>query len=236
MYGGAGNDVYLVDDAADVVVELVGEGLDSVRATSASYVLSDNIEILQYVGSGDFSGTGNAQANTLIGGAGADGLYGMAGTDVLRGGLGGDSLYGGDDKDVLYGEDGDDLLDGGEGNDTLIGGAGADTMIGGAGRDVFTLQAISDSGVGAGLRDVISDFDALDVLDLRAIDANTNLAGDQAFSFIGSGAFTNTAGQLRFVTDGEGTHIFGDVDGDGVADFEVLLTGVIPVNAGDFLL
>jgi Ca2+-binding RTX toxin-like protein len=189
-----------------------------------------------FTGAGSFTGTGNALGNTINGGAGADTIFGVAGADTLRGGLSGDTLDGGADNDKLYGEAGDDFLLGGDGNDYLYGGAGADTQTGGAGKDFFVLQALSDSGVGAGVRDVITDFDATDQIDLRPIDANTGVAADQAFSFIGTGAFTSVAGQLRYEFDGVDTHVFGDVNGDGAADFEVLINGAHTLTAARFLL
>ncbi len=237
MMGGDGNDTYVVDSLADVVSEAVGAGTtDTVKTALSSLTLANNVEIMLYTGSGSFTGTGNALGNSIIGGAGADTLFGLIGADTLRGGLGGDTLDGGADNDKLYGEAGDDVLLGGDGNDYLYGGAGSDTLTGGAGKDFFVLQALSDSGVGAGLRDVITDLDATDQLDLRAIDANTGVAADQAFSFIGTGAFTSVAGQLRYEFDGVDTHVFGDVNGDGAADFEVLINGAHTLTTARFLL
>ncbi|MDO9338728.1 MAG: hypothetical protein Q7T61_20240 [Caulobacter sp.] len=237
MAGGVGNDTYVIDSAGDVVVEGAGEGTtDSVKTALSSLVLADNIEVLQFTGAVAFSGTGNAAANTMIGGAQGDTLLGLAGGDTLRGGLGGDTLDGGLDNDKLYGEAGDDVLLGGDGLDYLYGGAGADSLTGGAGKDLFVIQSAADSGVGAALRDVITDLDGLDVIDLRTIDADTALAADQAFSFIGTGAFTSTAGQLRYEFDGTDTHVFGDVDGDGTADFELLINGAQTLTAAKFLL
>ncbi|NBB14527.1 hypothetical protein GVN21_04030 [Caulobacter sp. SLTY] len=237
MDGGVGNDTYIVDDLADVIIETLTSGTsDRVRTAMSSYTLGDHLEGLAYTGSGVFTGTGNALANILTGGTGSDTFYGMGGGDDIRAGMGVDTLYGGDGVDKLYGEAGDDFLLGEAATDYLYGGAGADTQTGGAGADYFTLNALGDSGVGAGLRDVITDFDSADFIDLRLIDANTGAGGDQAFSFIGNGAFTNVAGQLRYSFDGVDTHVFGDVNGDGVADFEVLVNGSVALNAGDFLL
>ena len=93
MTGGAGNDIYLVDTAADVVVELAtaGSGLDEVRSTGPAYTLSANIENLSFTGTGNFSGTGNALSNGLYGGAGNDTLDGQGGSDTMTGGLGNDT-------------------------------------------------------------------------------------------------------------------------------------------------
>ncbi|MCY1299441.1 Bifunctional hemolysin/adenylate cyclase [compost metagenome] len=89
MAGGAGDDNYGVI-GLDVVTELAGEGIDAVYTTNSTWTLGANFENLVYSGTGAFSGTGNALANTMIGGAGNDTLNGMAGNDTLIGGLGND--------------------------------------------------------------------------------------------------------------------------------------------------
>jgi Ca2+-binding RTX toxin-like protein len=216
MEGGEGNDAYIVDNAGDVVVELPGGGDDQVYATLASYTLPDEVETLRYNGYGPFSGTGNALANLIVGGSGADILAGGAGDDVLRG------------------QSGNDQLLGGEGADSLYGGAGADTLSGGAGADRFLFGAY-ESGVSA--PDRILDFvPGEDSLDLSAIDADLGTAGNQAFAFIGATAFSGIAGELRVAFDGADTLVEGDVDGDGAADFRILLTGPVTPLATDFVL
>ncbi len=90
LVGGAGNDTYIVFNAGDVITELAGGGTDTVRANVSSYTLGANVENLTFVGVGAFTGTGNAQANTITGGAGADTLAGGGGADTLRGGGGAD--------------------------------------------------------------------------------------------------------------------------------------------------
>ena len=77
-------------------------------------------------------------------------------------------------------------------------------------------------------------------IDLSSIDADANAAGDQAFNFIGSDAFSGAAGELRAVFDA-GSSIWtvsGDVDGDGLADLaiHVTTTGSDPIASGDFAL
>lgn len=142
-------------------------------------------------------------------------------------------LTGTDGGDFISGLGGRDYLFGGNGDDILVGGAGFDDLTGGAGHDTFRFTALSDSARG-GSRDHILDFNqnALDTLnydqiDLSLIDANTKLAGDQAFDYIGGAAFDKVAGQLRF----ENGVLAGDVNGDGRADFEIALTLM-----GDMLL
>ena len=84
------------------------------------------------------------------------------------------TLTGGPGNDTLIGGPGNDTLTGGAGNDTLIGGAGKDTMDGGSGADVYKFNSLSDSGNTVALADVIAGWDASDVIDLSAIDADTS--------------------------------------------------------------
>ena len=219
MSGGDGNDLYVVDDSGDVIIETATGGTDSVNATAASYVLAANVENLTFVGIGGFAGTGNDLANTITGGNG---------NDTLDGGLNNDKVLGGA---------GDDQLLGGDGNDTLTGGPGADTLTGGPGADRFIFTAISDFAVGVP-RDTITDFShaELDRIDLSAIDAKTTTSGNQAFTFIGTQTFHHIAGELNYTVGGPGITVSGDVDGDGVADFNLDIAGVASVVAGDFFL
>lgn len=92
MVGGLGNDAYTVDDVGDTVVELLGEGTDTVNA-SVSYTLADNVEILTLTGASSVNATGNALNNTLNGNAGNNVLNGGAGADTMVGGAGNDTYY-----------------------------------------------------------------------------------------------------------------------------------------------
>ncbi|MBG6073842.1 Ca2+-binding RTX toxin-like protein, partial [Polaromonas sp. CG_9.7] len=138
---------------------------------------------------------------------------------------------------VIIGNSAANTLSGGEGNDTLNGGLGADILSGGSGADRFILTALADSGVGAGLRDIITDFvSGSDRIQFTGIDANTGVAGDQAFTMINTSAFGGVAGQLRYSLVGGNTVMEGDVNGDAVADFQLELTGVHSFVAADLLL
>jgi Ca2+-binding RTX toxin-like protein len=141
----------------------------------------------------------------------------------------------------LEGDGGLDTLIGSAGNDVLVGGTGyADSLFGGDGQDTFVFSGLSlatlDTGIGANNRDVIEDFSA-DIIDLQQIDANVNTAGDQAFSFIGTNAFT-AAGQIRFFADSAGnTIVEGNMDGTLGADFQIELHAFsAQLQAGNFVL
>jgi serralysin len=169
---------------------------------------------------------GNSGQNTLDGGDGGDGN---------------DEIHGGGDNDFVFGGAKDDTLFGDAGNDRLVGASGFDVMTGGTGVDVFEFRSIKDSGFAGAAADQITDFvsdtfapKAGDKIDLSQIDANTLVADDQQFRFIGNNNDFVAAfgpGQLRF----NGGFLEGDVDGDLVADFRIQVNSPSMVDA-DFIL
>jgi serralysin len=130
---------------------------------------------------------------------------------------------------------------GGAGGDTLIANEVQNRLSGGGGGDVFTF---TDGDAQAGwlrsdgkkmLPDTIADFaSGQDRIDLSAIDAVHSTGTNDAFSWIGAGAFTNVAGQLRAVATGGHVRIEGDTDGNGVADLVITASGPT-IAAGDFV-
>lgn len=232
LLGGSGDDFLYVESSGDIVTENAGEGVDTVVA-SLSWTLGANIENLTLAGSSAINGTGNALANTMVGNGAANTLDGASGDDFVQG-LGG--------NDSLIGQAGNDRLEGGDGTDLLIGGAGRDTLVGGAGGDRFDLDFAGDSAVGSG--DQILDFvTGQDKIDLSTLDAKIGTKKNDAFQFVGTGAFTGAAGQLRYETvdvagtAGDYTKILGDLNGDKIADFEIILVGnTSPLHSTDFIL
>jgi Ca2+-binding RTX toxin-like protein len=207
---------------------------------------------------------GGAGADTLTGGAGADRLDGGADSDTivytsavtvnlatgansegdtligienLTGSADADTLTGSAAVNIIIGGAGDDTIDGGGSNDTITGGAGRDVLHGDLGNDVFMFTADTDCGLGASA-DLINDFAVgQDIINLSGIDANTLLTGNQPFTFLGTSAFTRVAGQLRYAAPGDGyTHVYGDLNADGVADIEIALTGTYTLAAASFVL
>src|SRR5690606_21846924 len=91
LIGGAGDDIYIVDNVGDQIVEGSAEGTaDEVRAT-VDYVLSANVENLVLLGTSALNGTGNASSNRITGNAAANILDGGGGSDILVGGHGDDT-------------------------------------------------------------------------------------------------------------------------------------------------
>ncbi len=217
MLGFAGNDIYRINSVLDDIREIAGQGTDTVITRNASTTLKNNFENLTLDNTAGFltalNGTGNSVVNVITGNSNGNTLSGLGGNDAISGGAG---------------------------VDIIVGGTGKDTLTGGSGNDDFDYNATSESTVGVD-RDVISDFaHNFDDMDLSTIDANLNVAGNQAFTFIGNVAFTGTAGEVRFFTSGADVIVQAEIHGDGnqTADMEIQLTGAaaVGINANDFIL
>ena len=176
----------------------------------------------------------------------------------VSGTSGNDVLVGGQTSDHLDGKGGNDTIIGRGGDDTLVGGTGVDTLTGGAGADTFVFRTIDDSAKGIsgyvnnvtlgwqsgqGQRDIITDFTSgTDKIDISPMDANTAIKGDQSFTWLGGAEFTRKAGQLIYRqynetgTSNDKTVVYGDVDGDGRADFQIEVAGLVTLRTADFIL
>lgn len=220
LYGTSGDDTFHVDELGIRVQG--GDGWDHVIST-VSFSLEAGTEKLTLDGAAAIDGIGSDERNILCGND-ADNL--------LKGNGGDDGIWARGGNDQLFGGAGDDVLSGQDGNDILMGGGGADQLEGGRGADVFRYDAVWDAKPGAG--EVILDFDSSedDLIDLAILDADSTQTGDQAFTYIGSSDFTKEAGELRFA----GGMLYGDTDGDGLADLEVELVGVTALTVDDFVL
>jgi trimeric autotransporter adhesin len=141
LVGGDGDDTYFIG-AGDTVVELFGEGTDTV-VSSLTYTLGAEVENLTLAGSSSIHGTGNSLDNAITGNGGGNSLDGGDGADTLAGAAGSDILNGADGDDTLLGGTGSDTMGGGEGNDTLDGGTGTNIMRGGNGDDVYVIATAS---------------------------------------------------------------------------------------------
>ncbi|WP_373503027.1 calcium-binding protein [Aestuariivirga sp.] len=292
MYGAGGHNVYIVDNAFDIV-SAGGDGIDEVRTSLNSYDSSalfggNLIDKIVFTGTGDFTGVLRASGGTIIGGDGNDTLTGASGgvfdgNQTFIGGGGNDIITGANDlpdtasystatarvvvslliagaqntgsstgsdtlsgienltgstfADKLRGDGASNQLDGGRGNDVIIGGIGPDVLRGGNGSDVFDYNDITESTVTAVGRDTIVDFNerATDQINLSTIDANSVLAGNNAFIFVGAAAFTGL-GQIRAFAAGSNTIVDINTTGSNAADMRIVLTGSHVLDVTDFVL
>jgi serralysin len=189
LQGGLGDDWYVLE-ANDTVIELAGEGTDTVEARINTYVLANHVENLVFGGTGNFTGTGNSGNNVITGGAGDDVLRGRGGTDVLNGGAGSDTA---DYSQAAAGvvvridlqratNDGDgatdtftsienatgsafnDVIFGDAGDNVLSGGFGYDVLVGGAGNDILSGGVGTPNQLQGGTGDDLYILDAFDTV------------------------------------------------------------------------
>jgi Ca2+-binding RTX toxin-like protein len=248
LTGGAGVDVFFfegsrwgagdtVDGGAgrDALVISGGNGLTHIEFAADSFVNIESISLNNHYAS-DPTQKPSYELVLHNGNVASGGTLIVNGSSVPLGqvvNIDGRGVH--DGNLILFGGGGHDLLFGGDGADLLIGGGGADSLTGGAGADSFRYDSASDSV--AGFEDLIGDFQSgVDKFDLTRVDANANAGGNQAFTWIGGGAFSGVAGQLRSYEQGGYRWIAGDTDGDGDGDLVIALQPGTPLVQTDFLL
>ncbi|MDP3418833.1 SdrD B-like domain-containing protein [Falsiroseomonas sp.] len=216
LIGGAGDDILNGGAGADVLDG--GAGVDT--ATYAASPIGLTVSLANpSLNTGIAAGDIFIQVENLVGSAHADRLSGDNGANRLTGGAG------------------DDTLSGGGGNDVLIGGAGQDVMSGGAGTDRFLFTSLADSSVAA--PDLILDLSWFegDRIDLSPIDGHLGLAGNQAFAFVGTGAFLGGGqGSVRYEHAGADTLVLVDAGDGGAAEMAIRVAGLHTLFNSDFVL
>jgi len=199
---------------------IVASGKSAVDVGLLNFSTANGIEIIDGAGvTGTVRLLGNWDNNQLN----FSGIQLLGSNIKIDGGSGNDTLTGSNTSDVILG---------GGGNDQLTGNLGVDRLTGGQGKDFFIFRTVAEVGLGTA-KDVITDFTKnQDLINLKTIDANTLVAGDQAFTYIATSAFTGAAGQLRFT----GGILSGDVNGDKANDFELAINAVTSLTAANFVL
>lgn len=220
MFGGLGNDVCIVDNVGDEIIELPGQGVDTVQS-SRTWTLGAYVEHLTLTGSLAINGAGNGLNNSLVGNSAANAMNGLAGNDTLLGASGNDSL------------------NGGAGNDNLAGGLGNDSLTGGTGYDRF----VFDSTFGAANIDRITDFvHGVDKIVLED-DVFTALSvGTLGAAQFRKGAGVITAGDAddRLILNTTTGALYYDANGSAAgAAVQIAVVqgaGMTAMTAGDFLV
>ncbi|WP_166218951.1 beta strand repeat-containing protein [Pseudomonas atagonensis] len=250
LYGGAGNDVYILNGKDSMSIgELAGGGDDEIRTSQNSMGMTSEIERLTFTGTGNFTGRGSTNDNIITGGAGNDLLIGGAGADQLIGGAGIDTAsY----EDIVSGVGvtvnlktgvhtgfaaGDtfssiEVIRGSSYADNFVSDAGATTFDGGNGNDTLSFagsaQAINltvASGAGTGVGgDAQGDA-------FSNIEAFYGSAHDDVFTVTaGSTTFYGGAGNDVYVINGSGTAGVVELAGGGDDEIRTSLSSMTMGN------
>jgi Ca2+-binding RTX toxin-like protein len=216
--GGTGNDTYHVENADDYILELGGEGADTVL-TMVSYTLSVyEIETLQaevQASTAALNLTGNAKNNTLIGNNGANVLDGGGGTDFLHGLLGNDTYVLANGNDIVDDDGGVDLV-----TSTIT------RSLQAVGTDIENLTLLGTAnfaGTGNNLANVITGNAGVNVL--KGGLGNDTLLGlggnDQLYGELGKDTLTGGLGDdlFRYAANG---HSPVGANADVITDFDDL--------------
>ncbi len=237
----------IINNAGTIAGSLsLQKGRDTINVTGNGIIqgtvaMGDDADTVTISGNGSITGRVDLGAgnDTYTGGALKDDVYGGTGADTINGNAGNDLIYGYLEADTIKAGAGADNIIGGAARDSLMGGS----VVGGndGARDYFIYSAITDSGSAFATADVIWDFNAgtaatADRILLAAIDAKSGTATNDAFTWIGTAAFSGVAGQLRQATNSGFTVVYGDVNGDRVADIAIDIYGIKTLAATDFVL
>jgi Ca2+-binding RTX toxin-like protein len=223
-----------------------------------------------YAGSGTTALYGGPGVNTLVGGAGDDSFYVYSDQTTVTDNYttGNNTLYaigvnftlpenvdtlylsgpgltgtGNDQDDTIFGDgiyastliagSGNDYIVGGAGADTIVAGSGDDIMFGGGGHNTYIFKSVADMAPGSYIGDFLSGQDKIDLSGIAT-------SAGQTLTFIGLSPFTGVAGQVNEVQNGSQTLLEGDLNGDGIADFQIAVyspSGNAPtIEASDLVL
>jgi Ca2+-binding RTX toxin-like protein len=234
LIGGAGDDELEGGEHADILNG--GADVDTV----SYYFSRAGVSVDLGRGTGRF---GEAEGDTLID---IENVTGSSHDDVLVGSDVANRLVDNFGYDDLYGFGGADTLIGGSHNDTLDGGSnvdaagawGYDTLRGGVGADTFIWSSIDHTGTTLDRIDRIEDFNRAggDWIDVRPIDADATVPGNQDFIFIGEADFSGP-GQIRVFrgTDNTWLRLNVDADLDPMGDAVIRLNGAYTPDASWFM-
>ena len=248
--GGADTDTLVVNNSLSSLAGLIGvealelaggagitltgsqfaNGLARTTAVSGTGSLTVNMDAGINFLSQSFAFSGSGVTVTVNGTTGSDIIKCGTGVHIINAGDGGDQIRGGISADTI---------NGGAGNDKIIGYSGADIITGGTGSDQFRYLFAGDSGLGANA-DRITDYAiGSDKFNFSIFDTDAITPGVQGFAFVGNAAFSGGgAAQIRYTNSGADLLVQADVNGDGIADMEIVLQGNAggTLTAGDFIL
>ncbi|CAO3433707.1 hemolysin-type calcium binding protein [Azospirillum endophyticum] len=225
LIGSTGNDTYVVDNIGDVLVELPGEGIDTVQS-SINHTLLADFENLTLTGSAAIAGTGNTVNNLLIGNGAANLLTGLEGDDTLNGGGGADTLVGGIGNDLYVVDNAGDMVTElvGEGIDTVS--ASINWTLGANIENLTLTGSAAISATGNELNNVLIGNSGANLLDGGL--GNDTLSGGDGADTLDGGAGNNLliggAGNDVYLVGGFGDQVV-ELAGEGIDEVRTALTG-----------
>jgi Ca2+-binding RTX toxin-like protein len=183
FYAGMGADLFVVNNIGDVVNDLNTKAAMDTIQSSVSYTLPSVVNVLALTGTANLTGTGNGNADLLIGNSGSDTLTALSGNDTLTAGGGLATLIGGNGNDTFVINSASDVVQdsqtgynnilassvsyslptnintlvlAGSGNLTATANSGNDSLTGNAGTDTLVAGTGNDTlNAGAGLATLI---------------------------------------------------------------------------------
>jgi hypothetical protein len=268
LTGGDGNDTLFADMLDTVISGGIGTDKVVFATSGTVTAAISGLEAIELVGGAGINLTGTQFANglaktTAVSGTGSITVFmdaginflsqsfafagsgvtvtvnGTTGIDVIKAGAGVHTINAGDGVDQIRGGTAADIINGGAGADKIIGFTGADVITGGTGNDQFRYLFDTDSSLGANA-DRITDFTiGGDKLNFALLDTNAVAPGIQGFAFVGNAAFSGGgAASIRYANSGADLLVQADINGDGIADMEIILQGLNggTLTAADFIL
>ncbi|MDB5472530.1 MAG: Ca2+-binding protein toxin-related [Caulobacter sp.] len=235
LFGGSGND--RMGGEADIDTLDGGTGNDYLDGGFGADIMSGGTDNDVYIvdNAGDqtieIAGEGYDIVRTAVDGwvlgANLEGLELQGSADIdgtgngdannLQGNAGANTLSGLAGVDTINGGDGDDLIIGGQNNDLLRGGLGADTF-----RVEHAFGGVLET-------DQIYDFST-------AEGDRIDVSGAYAGTIARVAAFTHHAGEMTLTFAAGITTVRLDIDGNGVAEYQVRINGDVSGDWGGWLL
>lgn len=246
LYGGKGNDVYLLDRFVNTpeVIEYRGEGIDTILGDVAQYVMPNHVE--NYLSDIALSANGVSQyveirgnvLNNLIRSSPQWDMPDTAGMDWLATNIKGllDSTSDVESRDEkFFGMAGNDTLQGGAGDDYLSGGEGRDRLTGGAGADQFVFDVALNRGSNL---DSVTDFvSGQDQITLNHGVFARFSAGQRVEDHLSiTGRALDRDDYLVYSPVNKTLYYDADGSGRGTAVAFAVLTGTNSLSANDFLI
>jgi len=214
LIGGFGDDYYVVTDSSTVIVELAGEGNDTIRS-SVSYVLGAgvSVEMMRLMGTASVDLTGNADFQTLAGNSGNNVLDSGGGGDRMKG-VGGDDTY-------IVRSAADSIVEvAGDGNDTVK--AAVSFTLGAAAQveHLMTLDATATTAI-----DLTGNAYSHDLQGNAGANVLTGGVGDDILDGgIGADQMQGGTGSDTYIVDNVGDTVF-EANSGGV-DYDTVMTTV----------